>query len=1460
MKKVTYRLSMLLFVLTIAIRYDAQIISIDSSISYENGTPMPSAVIPAPSLPVCPGTADCNANLICFGDFEGVVDPLEYSFFLPQNDNTPACQDQTIDIYTLYSSPYSLEWREHYFNDLSKTLINTVNPWNGAVTTLCANPPNPITVPSGNSFLGFAGRGKGTTCDWTEGVHFRLRRTLNPKKTYTLKFWARKTTSNCPNFTLEIRGSSMAPDHPNTCVTWLPLNNTSGCTYVAQQLWTQQVNTSVWTEYSITINPNTASNFNNLVLTIPTSYNVTPTYPTHVYGYFDDFRLVENEHTITTTYVPSCGATTIIPTVSGGVPPYTYRWDDNSTAKNRINTFPGAHWVIVTDDNGFGCAVSHNVFVSQAPPINIVSNIVNPRCKNSNNGSINVTVTSGKAPFTYNWSNGSTSNSISGLIKGTYTITVADNAGCNKVESFTLQESAVDFDLSIKTNYNCSTNNMGLSAHAKKGQPSYSYQWSSGHTSEFISSISRITYPTISLTVTDALGCKVSATKKLNGIIDVGTGTSYPMSSLLNPPTGPLVSVNDASNLILRVIGTFEIDNSQNSTMMFKNTDFLATPGSRIRLDYNAMYANGCNFYSCTDTLWKGIENPTQNGALSISNCTIQDAQYGIESMDRGSTYNVRDNDFINNFVGIFYPPLKSTGSIYSTRLYASGTVYENTFIGSGTSLLKKPFKGMTLNTYYPIMPNNISFATKSWAGIIATDFDWLKVNDSKFSNLCNGLLSYNTNFSVHSNNNFKNILNYNNWNTGPRGVAYYFGANNPSLRSRIQIINGSGNSSTTDIYNCLTGVHNDFYQPLDIRDLIVNKAVNGVIAYSNEFSIEKSTLQTSATALSLNIGMSRNPFNLFLKGQIIDNYILLNATSDKEHGIYFGGVGQYLKSWGDDYQQLKVKKNRVLSLGASAFAIKIDNIQHVGTNSTPVGDNTVDILAPASSEGGILYQSNIGLWSMKNTVNGASTLWQHLTKSNYPIGIYYANTNGLLGSPANRLECNIVSNIYTGTRFSGTSTNSNFRMNSFNTHMKGLWLDGSTSLNKQSHASNIWTGTYLNQVPSGLAAAISEQSTLNRTRFEATSPESSWQLFWPSSRTALFFYGDPSIGDNRDCTAPLPFAVEPPRGEAQVLNGTQEFPSFSSELKLQNEMKHYQDLLPYRDSFADSSLEKTFLDNLVNSNLSKFVNLKNMEFSIHNASSEDEILLTTWRDSITYYRNALIAVDSIPIDVEDTLAFNARENEVNNYLSQLHTFTDMYDTFSAIKVIETDKVFDSILTLNSNIVTTHPTEVLQKQYNEVYYASIARGIDTLTETQFTTYSYIANQCSKINADVVFKSRSVLRAFGDTTYFFDDLICEGENYVYPPIDSNALDTTTIECTISPNPSEGIFNIDFTTPPNKTIEIFVISMTGHLVFQESSLITSNIHSIDLSSLNTGIYALSIRCGNLEIKNEQIIIQR
>ncbi|REK35526.1 MAG: hypothetical protein DWQ44_03710 [Bacteroidetes bacterium] len=126
-------------------------------------------------------------------------------------------------------------------------------------------------------------------------------------------------------------------------------------------------------------------------------------------------------------------------TVSGGVPPYSYQWNNGEFMEDPENLLPGNYWVIVRDANE--AAVAAQVTLTAPPPLSlelsayVYQNGKNISCYGCSNGSINSTVNGGVPPYTYAWEHGPTTAGVNSLGEADYAVLLTDANGCQAFAS-----------------------------------------------------------------------------------------------------------------------------------------------------------------------------------------------------------------------------------------------------------------------------------------------------------------------------------------------------------------------------------------------------------------------------------------------------------------------------------------------------------------------------------------------------------------------------------------------------------------------------------------------------------------------------------------------------------------------------------------------------------------------------------------------------------------------------------------------------------------------------------------------------------------------------------------------------------------------------------------------------------------------------------------------------------------
>ncbi|MCX6279154.1 MAG: T9SS type A sorting domain-containing protein, partial [Bacteroidetes bacterium] len=148
-------------------------------------------------------------------------------------------------------------------------------------------------------------------------------------------------------------------------------------------------------------------------------------------------------------------------------------------------------------------------------PIPVVSVVSNAGCYGYSDGSLTVAVTSGALPYTFLWSDGQTTETATGLIAGTYYVTVTDHNGCAGTDTGTVVQPSPIFLQAVPVDVICYGYSEGsINLTVTGGTPSYNFLWSNGNTTEDISGLATGTY---TVTVTDSKSCAANASWVING-------------------------------------------------------------------------------------------------------------------------------------------------------------------------------------------------------------------------------------------------------------------------------------------------------------------------------------------------------------------------------------------------------------------------------------------------------------------------------------------------------------------------------------------------------------------------------------------------------------------------------------------------------------------------------------------------------------------------------------------------------------------------------------------------------------------------------------------------------------------------------------------------------------------------------------------------------------------------------
>ena len=212
----------------------------------------------------------------------------------------------------------------------------------------------------------------------------------------------------------------------------------------------------------------------------------------------------------TSTVDATCGASDgyAVVTVSGGTSPYSYSWNDLSaqTTDTATSLGAGVYTIVITDSNG--CVESNLVNINNVGGASIaVDSVVDLACNGDASGAISITITGGSTPLTFLWSNMATTEDISALDAGAYTVTLTDSAGCIATMDTVITEPTALVITTTSTNISCfGADDGAATATVTGGASPYTYLWNDLLAQTTMSALG-LSAGTFTVRITDTAGC-----------------------------------------------------------------------------------------------------------------------------------------------------------------------------------------------------------------------------------------------------------------------------------------------------------------------------------------------------------------------------------------------------------------------------------------------------------------------------------------------------------------------------------------------------------------------------------------------------------------------------------------------------------------------------------------------------------------------------------------------------------------------------------------------------------------------------------------------------------------------------------------------------------------------------------------------------------------------------------------
>jgi concanavalin A-like lectin/glucanase superfamily protein/MBG domain-containing protein/type IX secretion system substrate protein/SprB-like repeat protein len=189
-------------------------------------------------------------------------------------------------------------------------------------------------------------------------------------------------------------------------------------------------------------------------------------------------------------------------------------------------------------------SVSFQAFDSSDPCLGFavaLTTTTNNACNGAADGAIDITVTGGDGNYTYAWSNSTATEDATGLVAGTYTVTITDGNSCSVSLTETITEPTL-IEVIASTTDVVAGNDGAADITVTGGTGAYTFSWSNGADTEDLANVAAGTY---TVTVTDENGCSVSQTVEVGDIITGVEDVEATMMQVYPNPVSDYLSLED---------------------------------------------------------------------------------------------------------------------------------------------------------------------------------------------------------------------------------------------------------------------------------------------------------------------------------------------------------------------------------------------------------------------------------------------------------------------------------------------------------------------------------------------------------------------------------------------------------------------------------------------------------------------------------------------------------------------------------------------------------------------------------------------------------------------------------------------------------------------------------------------------------------------------------------------------
>lgn len=323
------------------------------------------------------------------------------------------------------------------------------------------------------------------------------------------------------------------------------------------------------------------------------------------------YSLSQLQLTLDSLKDPSCYGTSdgyLSVSISGGNAPYNILWSTSDTVSTLNNLGSGSYGVTVTDSRGCSSTSHFTLTDPDSIKISLISK-QDVLCFGDSTGGVQVSVSGGHAPYSYTWSNGQHTSTLTNATAGNYTLTVSDSFGCSNQKIFVINEpQPVIATIDKVVMESCGMQNGEIQISVSGGVFPYSVAWNNGFSGLSINGLQAGTYIAV---ITDANGCTDTLSVNVSGSASIQVS----VDSVYDP-----ICPDDRAFAKVSVVGGVAP-----YTYIWSNG---STSDTALSLAVGMNYVKVLDASGCSDSVVLNISIPD---SIKIDLARLEDAQcYGL--------------------------------------------------------------------------------------------------------------------------------------------------------------------------------------------------------------------------------------------------------------------------------------------------------------------------------------------------------------------------------------------------------------------------------------------------------------------------------------------------------------------------------------------------------------------------------------------------------------------------------------------------------------------------------------------------------------------------------------------------------------------------------------------------------------------------------------------------------------